>query len=310
MSRRGAVLVALLLAGCAAKPPGPDAFVFGVLGDTPYTEREDAEFLSMIRRINQEDLAFSIHVGDFKGSGACSDELFRKRLAEFNSFAAPLIYTPGDNEWTDCRRRHMGSGDPLDALARLRKTFFTEARSLGEVKIDTAMQLACEAPPPSGCGCAFPENRQWVHGRVVFVTLNVPGSDNNVGFDAASDAEARCRDAANAQWLERAVTTAASPGMRALVIAMQANPWIAKKPVVFAPLLAQVEAAHARLRKPILFVHGDSHTYRVDTPFVAPITRLETYGSPFVGWVKVTVDPARPDLFFFEPRLRAIVVPQ
>src|SRR6186997_1472959 len=122
MSRLGAVLVALLLAGCAAKPPGPDAFVFGVLGDTPYTEREDAEFLSMIRRMNQESLAFSIHVGDFKGSGACSDELFRKRLAEFNSFAAPLIYTPGDNEWTDCRRRHMGSGDPLDALARLRKT--------------------------------------------------------------------------------------------------------------------------------------------------------------------------------------------
>jgi hypothetical protein len=44
-------------------------------------------------------------------------------------------------------------------------------------------------------------------------------------------------------------------------------------------------------------------------PFAAPITRLETYGSPFVGWVKVTVDPARPDLFSFEPRLRAIVPP-
>ena len=308
MSRLGAVLAALLLAGCAAKPPGPDAFVFGVLGDTPYTEREDAEFLSMIRRINQEDLAFSIHVGDFKGSGACSDELFRKRLAEFNSFAAPLIYTPGDNEWTDCRRRHMGSGDPLDALARLRKTFFTEARSLGEAKIDTAMQLACEAPPPSGCGCAFPENRQWVHGRVVFVTLNVPGSDNNVGHDAASDAEARCRDAANAQWLDRAAALAAGAGMRALVIAIQANVWDSKKPVYDA-LRRQVESLYGRLGKPILFIHGDTHLYRVDYPFAVPIRRLETYGSPFVGWVRVTVDPSKPELFSFEPKLHKFVPP-
>jgi len=308
MSRLGAVLVALLLAGCAAKPPGPDAFVFGVLGDTPYTEREDAEFLSMIRRMNQESLAFSIHVGDFKGSGACSDELFRKRLAEFNSFAAPLIYTPGDNEWTDCRRRHMGSGDPLDALARLRKTFFTEARSLGEAKIDTAMQLACEAPPPSGCGCAFPENRQWVHGRVVFVTLNVPGSDNNVGHDAASDAEARCRDAANAQWLDRAAALAAGTGMRALVIAIQANVWDSKKPVYDA-LRRQVESLYGRLGKPILFIHGDTHLYRVDYPFAVPIRRLETYGSPFVGWVRVTVDPSKPELFTFEPRLHKFVPP-
>jgi len=308
MSRLGAVLAALLLAGCAAKPPGPDAFVFGVLGDTPYTEREDAEFLSMIRRMNQESLAFSIHVGDFKGSGACSDELFRKRLAEFNSFAAPLIYTPGDNEWTDCRRRHMGSGDPLDALARLRRTFFSEARSLGEVKIDTAMQLACEAPPPSGCGCAFPENRQWVHGHVVFVTLNVPGSDNNVGHDAASDAEARCRDAANAQWLDRAAALAAGAGMRALVIAIQANVWDSKKPVYDA-LRRQVESLYGRLGKPILFIHGDTHLYRVDYPFAVPIRRLETYGSPFVGWVRVTVDPSKPELFTFEPRLHKFVPP-
>ena len=308
MSRLGALLVALLLVGCAARPPQPDAFVFGVLGDAPYSEREEAEFISMIGRVNREPLAFSIHVGDIKGSGACSDELFKRRLAQFNSFAQPLIYTPGDNEWTDCRRRHMGSGDPLDALARLRKTFFTEPRSLGEVKIDTAMQLACEAPPPSGCACAFPENRQWIHGHIVFVTLNVPGSDNNVGYDAASDAEARCRDAANAQWLDRAAALAAGPGMRALVIAIQANIWDSKKPVYDA-LRKHVESLHGRLGKPILFIHGDTHMYRVDYPFSVPIRRLETYGSPFVGWVRVTVDPSKPELFTFQPQLHKFVPP-
>jgi len=50
-----------------------------------------------------------------------------------------------------------------------------------------------------------------------------------------------------------------------------------------------------------------------DTPFVdargavSNPTRLETYGSPFVGWVKVTVDVSRPDVFSFEPRLEAYV---
>jgi hypothetical protein len=42
----------------------------------------------------------------------------------------------------------------------------------------------------------------------------------------------------------------------------------------------------------------------------APVTnptRLETYGSPFVGWVKVTVEPSRPDVFSFEPRMVALV---
>jgi len=70
MTRFAAVAIALLLAGCAARPPQPGAFVFGVLGDTPYSEREEAAFLGMIERMNREPLAFSIHVGDIKGAVA------------------------------------------------------------------------------------------------------------------------------------------------------------------------------------------------------------------------------------------------
>jgi hypothetical protein len=31
-------------------------------------------------------------------------------------------------------------------------------------------------------------------------------------------------------------------------------------------------------------------------------TRVETYGSPFFGWIRATVDPADPGVFRFEPR--------
>ena len=101
---------------------------------------------------------------------------------------------------------------------------------------------------------------------------------------------------------------------RALVIAFQANPWDSRKPAVYAPLLRQVQEAAKRLKKPVLVIHGDSHTQRVDNPFsdslgnpVPGITRLETFGDPFVGWVKVNVDPDHPDVFSFEAKLRAVV---
>ena len=37
------------------------------------------------------------------------------------------------------------------------------------------------------------------------------------------------------------------------------------------------------------------------------LTRVETWGSPVVGWVKVTVNPADPKLFGFTDHVQAIV---
>jgi len=304
-----ALVLAAALAGCATRPPSPDRFTFAVLGDTPYNDAEEREFPLLIDRINAENVDFTIHVGDFKGGGDCSDALYAKRRAQFDSFTTPLVYTPGDNEWTDCRRPYMGSMDPLERLARLRTVFFADRFSLGRQRLATEAQDACLAPPVSGCGCgAYPENRSWEFRGVRFVTLNIPGSHNNVGFDAASDAEAVCRNEANSRWLGRAVEAAQAPGVKALVIAIQANPWDPKF-AAYKGFLAQMETT-TRIAKPVLFVHGDSHTYRVDYPFTAPIRRLETFGSPFVGWVKVTVDPAVHDLFVFQPHLQKLVPPR
>jgi hypothetical protein len=295
---------ALLVAGCASQPPSPGAFSFAVMGDTPYNDREAVQYLRMMKVVDAADVAFVIHVGDIdSGASKCEDELYSRRKAEFDASAHPFIYTPGDNEWTDCRRNKSGHRDSLERLAHLRGVFFASAESLGRTRIATELQS--EATP--GC-TAYPENRAWTSGGVRFVTLNIPGSHNNVGFDAASDAEARCRNAANARWLDRSVTAVESAGLRALVVAIQANPWIGEKHE-YDGLLAQLGDAARRLAKPVLFVHGDTHTYRVDAPFPdAPgITRLEVYGSPFVGWVRVDVDPARPGLFTFDPKLQALV---
>jgi hypothetical protein len=305
MSRLGLFVFALSLTGCALGSSSPDAFVFAVIGDTPYNDREEAQYLKMMERIDAQPLAFVIHVGDFKAGGdsPCSDELFARRKSQFDASKHPLVYTPGDNDWTDCRRASNGGMDPLERLARLRRIFFSDTRSLGRQPIPTQAQTE------------VPENRMWTRSGVRFVTLNFPGKGNNEGHGAENNAEARGRTEANRAWLERAIAESEGDATRALVIATQANPWVGRSKA-YPALVAQVEDAARRLRRPVLFVHGDTHLYRADTPFtdttghpVANTQRLETYGSPFVGWVKVTVDPQSPGVFRFEPMLQAVVPP-
>jgi hypothetical protein len=311
-----AAVLLLALTGCATQPPQPPAFAFAVMGDTPYTAAEERKFVSMIASLDAEPLAFVIHVGDIKGGEPCTDELYLRRRAQFDRSAHPFFYTPGDNEWTDCRGVQRAPRDPIERLQRIREIFFADDRSLGRRRLAADSQRECIAPVLPECGCAaHPENRAWTIAPVHFVTLDVAGSDNNEGYDAANDREARCRNEANRQWLERAVAASESPDVRALVVMVQANPWfIIRREGVFDGFLAALRAAAARLRKPLLLVHGDTHMYRADRPFVDGLgeplpflSRLETYGSPFVGWVRVTVDPSNPDLFSFEPSLFAIV---
>lgn len=308
-SRIASAAVAVAAASCALGPPGPGGFAFAVMGDTPYSDAQETRFVAMIARMGAEPLAFSIHVGDIKAGGGspCTDALYQRRRGQFDASKHPIVYTPGDNEWTDCRRASNGAMDPLERLAKLREIFFRGRSHLGGGTLETAG----EGAPSPGCG-EYPENRTWAYGGVRFATIDVPGPDNNEGHGAASDAEARCRNAANREWIEAALARAQDEGDRGLVIATQGDPWLTQASG-YAALKAQIASVARRFQRPVLFVHGDTHVYRYDTPFadaagpVPNALRLETYGSPFVGWVRVTVDPASAEVFRVEPKLEAVV---
>ena len=130
---QGIFLALLLLVGLLALPSGAlpaasneaalptSGFEFAIIGDLPYTAREEAKFPELVAAINGTNVVFVVHNDDFKsGSSPCTDALFSQRHGLFQTFKPPLIYVFGDNEWTDC---HRSSSDPLERLAKLREIF-------------------------------------------------------------------------------------------------------------------------------------------------------------------------------------------
>jgi hypothetical protein len=128
MRRLAALALTLLLPLLAAPAAGAvPRFEVGLIGDAPYSADEVASVERLHAALDHERLAFVAHDGDIKGgSSPCTDELFLAERERFRRSLNPLVYIPGDNEWTDC---HRTGGDPLERLRRLRELFFQEHES-------------------------------------------------------------------------------------------------------------------------------------------------------------------------------------
>ena len=280
--KRCALLAALLLAGCASAPPAADsrAPAFALLGDVPYSQPHANLLDGMIERINRQSPAFVVHLGDItSGNGPCTDEWFEARARQFARFAAPFVLLPGDNEWTDCHRTGF---DPRERLEKIRRLFHSGSVALPEFARQSA---------------ARPEHVRWAWDGAVFVGLNVPGSNNNLGRTAEMDAEFASRMFAVSAWLREAEQQAAAPQVRALVIMMQANPDFEGRPRPdgmpdgYAGLRRSLVEIASRLGKPLIIAHGDSHGYKHDRPInaVPNLIRIEVDGWPWLGWLRVAL---------------------
>lgn len=300
-------IAAIALALAAWLAHADDRFSFAALGDTPYFPHEVLALPRLLASLGDAGVAFAVHVGDLKsGSSPCSNELLAERKAMLDTAPVALVYVPGDNDWTDCHREAAGSFDPIERLGHLRELFFGSEASLGRQPLALARQ---SADPRFA---AFRENARWTKGGIVFVTLNVPGSNNNLGRTRAGDAEHAERMAANREWLALAARHAAAPGMRGLVVFAHGDPRFGAPPRrtdAYGGFRDSLREAVTRLGKPVLLVHGDGHRYRVDQPLRDPktglvlpnFTRVEVFGSPTVNWVRIEVDPAAERLFAISP---------
>ena len=315
-------LIALGLWASAAlmtTPASAQPVSFGLFGDTPYSAWERANLPELITAMDHEDLAFVVHDGDIKnGASECTDAVFKDILGIFQASKTPLIYVPGDNEWTDCHRNNNGSYDPQERLDKLRELFFTGDNALGQRKL--ALQRQSRDP----AFASYRENVRWEAGGALFVGLNLPGSDNNFYGTQHKDKhkdkddpspEFVARSAANKVWLAQAFAQARAKKLPGILVVIQANPEFesinkGKREPGYEAFVAQLREETQAFAGQVVLVHGDSHSHQINQPMRDPVTRdvvknftrVETLGFPFFGWVKATVDARDPKVFQFSPR--------
>jgi hypothetical protein len=328
---RAPVLAALVALFPVTSVLAQDApYSVALWGDMPYAKADDAPAIpALIADINASDIQFSLYDGDIKdGSSECTDEIYQDAIAMFDSLKKPAFYIPGDNEWTDCHRTNNGGYDNLERLDHIRKTMFGTLDSFGAEKMTPERQGAPGAP--------YVENMRVSRGGAMFVGLNVPGSNNNKVNDddactkksartadlcVADNAEWAARDAANIAWMKESFAKAAAQGDKGIMIVIQGDPGfdipeteeddesrLAGKDGYAAFLDALISETEAFAGQVVL-VHGDTHFFKIDKPLpdathmLANFTRVQTFGSPNIQWIKVDVDPASRDVFTFHPMI-------
>jgi hypothetical protein len=233
----------------------------------------------MIDEINAAAPAFVVHVGDItSGRGPCGDEWLEARKVQFRRFKAPFVLLPGDNEWLDCGRTGFNA---MERLQKWRQLFCVD-----EKRIELQRQ--------KGKYC---ENVRWVAGNVVFVGLNVTGTNNNFRRDPAEHGE---RMAAVFRWLDEAEAMAAKHD--GLVVLIHANPFVTFRlpgPDGYTELRERLRRLGAAMPGKVLLVHGDTHQYRDDEPLPG-LRRAEVYGWPYLRWTRARVERGGPSLFSLE----------
>jgi hypothetical protein len=143
------------------------------------------------------------------------------------------------------------------------------------------------------------------------------------------------RNAVDIAWLHDAFAEAKATGAAGVMIIGQANPGFDQSDQTRAPLrdpttlaetdgnpdgfqsfLSALRDDTVAFGRPAVYVHGDSHYFRIDKPLLDTagrrlenFTRVETFGDNAangvndVHWVKALVDPSSRDVFAFKPQI-------
>ena len=288
------------------------SFKFIAFGDMPYSQPSDFPRLErLIDTINADKPAFSIFLGDTKsGESPCTNEHVQRMTEYFNSFKTPLIYSIGDNEWTDCHRAMAGAYNPLERLSYIRENQFSNNQSFGKSKL-TLVRQADVMPKFS----KYVENALWVKGKFLFVSLHIPGSNNNLGRNQESDEEYLLRNEANLAWIKNAFELSAEKGYAAIVFAFQADIFYSPEFATdsnsgYRDTITQFRVLSEKVSTPILLVHGDSHRLKIDQPLygsnkkiIETVYRLEVMGADEMQAVEIEVDDHVSSPFRFRPLL-------
>ncbi|MDB5968841.1 MAG: putative transrane protein [Hydrocarboniphaga sp.] len=350
------ILTAVLLfasaaSAYAAQPAGTQnearskrPITIAVFGDWPYNQLLLDNAPLLINSINSDKAVSQVvHVGDIhSGSMACTSAGILPPITtsnpgwnqtiyyQFQQFNDPFVYTPGDNEWTDCHKsKQFSSGAPLKELASVRSLFFAKAGStLGQHEKQVLSQ-AKHYDPAYPSDAHYVENVMWEDNDVVFATFNMPGGSNNdtvpwtgiFADPAAQSQEVAERSAADMHWLQYSFDRAIADHASAVVVILQANMWDPEATASggagldqYTPFVQELADLSVSFGRPVLLLNGDTHVYEEDQPLADPtsttgmihdtqpvpnLTRITVQGSTTAPseWLRLTIDPRSADVF-------------
>ena len=318
-------IVAFAQNGTPINPNANNVLTVAAYGDSPYglnptdTTQTD-KTLAFIESINNDPkVDLVLHVGDIhSGKQFCTEAYDRTIYDLWAAFKNPLIYSPGDNEWTDCHKSGEGGhvevgggpvdyadGDPLANLDLVRSIFFAvPGYSLGGRKKQVLTQAQNYDPDHPTDG-NYVENVMWEQSKVLFVTVNIPGGSNNDADNwfgqprtQAQTDEIAQRTQADLDWLDAAFAQAQADGSEAVVIQQQADMWDPDGKAVthlanYEPFIASIAAHALAFGSPVLLLNGDSHHYRSDNPFKQgqPCVFEAATGTDFVDCSSIPASP-------------------
>jgi hypothetical protein len=240
LRRSCAVVVALFPVLLAAGPARAQhvPITFSAIADIPYGVSERPLLQQHVADHNlYSPSEFLVHLGDLV-FGECLEDRYIEVADVLKGLAVPVFVTPGDNEWNDC-------DDPDLAWSYWARHFLRFEDNF------------CGTPPVE-IQAVRPENFAFVRKGVLFVGVNL------VGGRVSDGAEWDLRLLEDADWVDQQLREK-RPQVRAAVVFAQAGPGDSNR-TLFFDLFA---AAAGRFGKPVLFLHGDGHTWIHDRPFAA-----------------------------------------
>jgi hypothetical protein len=327
------VLLALGVCPAAANAASSsgDTLTLAVIGDTPYDDAQLAAFPKLVRAINADRAVRTVvHLGDMKSGQPCTDAFFSARRDLYDTFKDPFVFTPGDNDWTDCHRSQFGAFVPTERLTSLRRVFYPRPdRALGA-------NLKLRPQSREAKFSRYVENVMWSRSRTVFSTLHVVGSNNDLvpwfvdtrvtpvvpetpQNKALRTEEFAKRMQANLAWIDRSFAVARREHARGVVIAMQANMWLkrlaANQDVSgFDALVRRIATRAKRFSGEVLLLQGDTHEYLADRPLNAGspehgvstrapnVRRVVVQGETASEWLRLRISPGAKKLFSWTRR--------
>jgi hypothetical protein len=269
------VLAMMILAplGVSAEgESGSQPFNFAAIADIPYDPVQEAKLKAGIERINADpSIDFVIHLGDIKaGASPCDEAVYEKVSGMLKASTKPVFIILGDNEWNDCG----GGKDP----AHIGEVWgFWTNRYL---RFDQNWKHSIAVQYQEG----QPENFAFVHNGVLFLGLNMPGSQIFPGLEKIwSD-----RLQKNVEWIQKNFAENGKT-VSSVVVFGHCIP-----PGNHLPVFDEIRAEAKKFPGKVLYLYGDGHTWHDPRPDPAApnffICQLDGGAKP--RWLtKITVTP-------------------